>query len=303
MTIIHDLMLNHDKDPAGTATSLQALSPDSLEEKDIPTYSWLLNHVLGELVGNWHAACERQRQTALLRQASPILHFNHAIAASYAGQPLESWCATSRFAQAKGISTEEAEIIIRQGVLQHSAAGAETSDAFREVLSDCLAHTSDWHGSPQAAGMLASSLSNIVSRWLEQPLDSSAPVNAFMQEAARRSQSLWGAGEGNWLNAERACYLRALVANHLSNWQEACTAAREGITIIDENGEEDVDRACLLLELSRAQGALGQRDEQVAHRQQAIALADTFPQTFPDEPELRDWFDGLLKKAEYPAQT
>ncbi|WP_434628062.1 hypothetical protein [Chromobacterium sp. CV08] len=281
-------MADHDKDPAAAARELRELDPSSLSLDSTPRYSWLLNHVLGELAGTWTDACQRQRQIASLPDASPTIHRNHAIAALYAGQPLEAWHAQARFMAASGASEAEAQAVIRLGVLQHSPDRASAGDSFLSVLRGALEQIRQWNGPNAVAAMLGAALNNIVSGWMNHAAEPSAPINDVMQEAAVRCQEMWQAG-GTWVNVERACYLRALVANHLGRWAQARDAAAEGLKLIDTHGEEDVDRAFLLLELARAHGGLSQATQQQQARETAVTLAREF-----SEPGLREWFDSKL---------
>ena len=85
---------------------------------------------------------------------------------------------------------------------------------------------------------------------------------------------------------ERADYLVALCANRLGKWQQAHKAASRGLAIIAANGEEDIDRAFLLLALARSCQGLGKTAEAEQARSEARSLAQNF------DKEIRAWFDS-----------
>ncbi|MGJ8524964.1 hypothetical protein LMG33818_000672 [Halomonadaceae bacterium LMG 33818] len=296
MEIINQLIETHDTDTTGTATLLKELDPASIDPHHLSSYSWLLNHVLGELMGDWQAAFERHRKIVFGNDIPKGIYLNHAISALYSGHPLQAMESQSRYREITQSTVEDVALLVELMTLQYSSTKESKSDSFLAVFKDVLEKTRDWNGPPQMATTMASAFNNIVSHWVEQPIQPSSPIDNVMEAAAAQAQSLWVVGGGNWMNAERAYYLRALVANHLFRWEMAKDMAQKGIEIIDKNGDEVVDRACLLLELSRAYGGLSQHKRQQETWDEALNLSQTFAQKFPDEPGLKAWFEGLMNR-------
>jgi len=115
--------------------------------------------------------------------------------------------------------------------------------------------------------------------------------DALMRVAADTSLEFWRKC-GNWVNEERALYLKALVANELGVPNDALTHANAALAIIDANGARPIDAAVLRLARSRAFALLGDADG----RQHEITLADLAAARSPDA-ALKAWFAEQRAKA------
>ena len=103
---------------------------------------------------------------------------------------------------------------------------------------------------------------------------------------------------GTWLNHERSLYLCALTFNRFAQWQRALDVADKALAIIESNGVEDVDRAFLLLEVSKAYQGQGNREKVV----EALHAADQIARDFDSQLSL--WFlevRSRLKVADFVA--
>lgn len=284
------LMQDHDADLVGAAVRLRAIAPSALGVDDLASYSWLVNHVIGEKGGDWPGA--RALLDALPAQpgSPPVLLRNRAVAYAMSGAALQAWQAESELAQVLTCGPALAAAAVRLGTLQHLAGTADPLLLVASLLPCLQALESAPAGGP-AMPMAARAINNTVSGWLEQVQSPTAPlridplVGAAMARAARCCKVIW-MHAGTWMQVERADYLVALVANAIGDWTAAAQAARDGITTIDANGPEEVDRAFLLVELARARHGLGEPAAARMARDAAFALAEHF-----DEPGLREWFD------------
>ena len=132
---------------------------------------------------------------------------------------------------------------------------------------------------------LAAGLNNATSRLLDINPDAREPVDReALQSGAAQALRFWQAA-GTWVNHERALYLVTLVANRVGAYAQARDAAHEALELIAANGNEDVDRAFLLLQLSGAQQRLGEAAASRAALRDAKAIAATWT-----EAGLSDWF-------------
>lgn len=280
------LMQDHDADLAGAAARLRAIAPSALEVDDLASYSWLVNHVIGEKGHDWPGARALLEALPALAGQPPVVLRNRAVAFAMSGAALQSWQAEGELAQALACGPTLAATAVRLGALQHLAGSADPRLVATSLTPCVQAIEAAPAGGPVLA-MAARAINNAVSGWLEHPQPATADpsVAAAMTRAARCCKTIWQHA-GTWMQVERADYLIALVANALADWEAAARAARDGIRMIEANGSEDVDRAFLLLELARARHGMGEGEAARTARDASFALAERF-----DEPGLREWFD------------
>jgi hypothetical protein len=285
------LMANHDEDIEGSVRELFALTPEQVETADLRPLSWLINHVVGEQAARWSDALSLQ--TRLARPDEPAqAAWNRSVAAVLAGAPLDAWHAERAFAALAGCSADSARLALRFAVLQFLVGTSELSGVLRE-LQACQAELQlrpDFEGLQR---FLAPALNNLVTALTERA-DAAVTDEAYravVTDGADLAFNAWSLA-GTWVNWERAEYLRALTANLLRRWQAGHDAARRALQLIEANGAQDVDRAFLLLELSRAQRGLG---DEIAAEQSAAAAA-ALAAAFEDA-SLNTWFADRVRIA------
>ncbi len=285
---IAELVRTHDEDPHAAARTLQSLAQSTIADDDLQKYTWLVNHVVGEKLGDWPLALSLQRKVGADRAHRASLR-NMAIAASMAGDALAALVGEARFAEVAAVSPAHAAMSVRLGVLQYAVSNAACEQA-AVALNHCVRDIATWPNIGQLAEQIAAALNNIVSALLDKTdADTDSPaVQAALRDGSKLSRRAWSEA-GTWVNVERADYLVAMCLNKLGDWQGAADAARAGLDTISRNGEEDVDRAFLLLELGKACRELGLHDESSSATTQASALAKQFA-----EPALREWFDSRV---------
>jgi hypothetical protein len=293
---IDALMAHHDDDLENSARQLFELVPEEVESADLRRLSWLVNHVVGEQSGRWGDALTLQKKFA--RQDEPAqAAWNRSVAAALAGSPLDAWHAERAFASVAGCSAETARLALRVAVLQFLAGTFELSEVLRE-MTPCLAELaalSDFGGLEK---FLAPALNNLVSALTERHdvVITDANFRTAVTNGAELAFKAWSLA-GTWVNWERAEYLRALTANLLRDWHAAQAAATRALELIEVHGVQDVDRAFLLLELSRAQRGLG---DAVAAENSASAATRLAAEL--NDPGLTTWFEDRLRiaRADHP---
>jgi hypothetical protein len=285
---IADLVRTHDDDPQAAAQALRSLAQSAIADDDLQRYTWLVNHVIGEKLGDWPNALSLQRQVGDGREHRAALR-NTAIAASMAGDALAGLVAEARFADVAAVSPAQAAMSVRLGMLQYAVSDAPTEHA-AVALNHCVREIDAWPGLGPLADQFAAALNNIVSALLDRSdADAANPVTrAALREGSKLARRAWSEA-GTWVNVERADYLVAMCLNKIGDWQAAADAARSGLDTIARNGTEDVDRAFLLLELGKACRELGLGDEASSATAQASSLAKQFA-----EPALREWFESRV---------
>jgi len=284
-------MRDHDDDPVRVAAELRELPAEDVAPEDRPRLTWLVNHVIGEKENRWPEALDLHIKFGGDDKARGVAR-NRAVAAILSAAPLEAWKAEADFSASAGCTFSQAQIAVRLGVLQHVAPSANVEPVAAALL-DCLDEIGTWTDAGSITDMLAASLNNVVSALLERD-DAPAESDAYrraLSEGARAGRTLW-LRAGTWVNHERAEYLVALCANATEDWSAGKAAAQSGLDIIAANGSEDVDRAFLLLELSRALAGEGDDEASRVARAQAFAIADGFGEQW-----LREWFESRARPA------
>lgn len=281
----------HDEDPPRGAMLLRRIEPTALDESQRPLYAYLLNHVLTEKLGQPIEAWQRQR--ALLEAAgpqAPLPLLRHAAAAaSLAGDAPAEDRLTARLAGVAGVGPAQAAELVGLAAASFRVPSLP-GDAAGEAAMAALAPLRGlaWQragGLDAAAGALTNNIANDLA---ERPLADlrSPPLRMAMAEAATLAQGFWQRA-GQWVQHERAHYLRALVANALGDAVEAELQARAGLVLLenfDHEQQERVDQAFLRSELAHALQRLGRPADAQVERAQAEALIEAL-----DEEPISAW--------------
>ena len=280
---LDDLFARHDSEPQAVGAALREI--ESVTGNDVIRFTWLVNHVVGEIQSAWSDAFTIMLRAVPKDAPVPAL-VNFAACAYLAGAPVTAMALEAKISEALSSHDGNAKCLIQLAVLQFAANAADPSD-FVWALSTCLAFLRSATLPETVLKMFASSLNNVTSLLLDHhQVDHQAePIRSLLLEASERCRQLWRK-VGTWVNHERADYLVALCANKVGEWELARSAAIDGLATIDSTGPENVDRAFILLELARAERGFGRTDRfKVAHSQ-AFELAAEF------DPDLRKWFDS-----------
>lgn len=286
----------HDAEPARAADMLRRVAPAALPADSLPSLAFLLNHVLGEKLGAWGEAWALfgPLLQAAGAQPFPVLWRQAAAAAGLAGDAEASARHVQSLATATGASAEHARDVVALTQTMYRVPGLTAAEAARAVAAVLLAlQEARWQSAatPLDAGA-ASCANNIASGLIERPAQDlqDAALRAATEQTAVLAEALW-LRAGNWVNHERAAYLRALVANALGETAQARDHAQRAIALLDANDSdnaESVDRAFILLEQSRACRVLGS----AAEAQAALDAADALAAGFTADAGLADWYAG-----------
>ena len=272
----------HDKEPAKVAEALCRVV--GVSPADHTRFAWLVNHVVGESLEQWGSASALLEKT-VARSAEPAVLRHRAIAALFAGDALNGLALLPRFADAAGVSLSLALAAVRLGVIQFSRKDIPAMDLAGPFLAVVEQIEAGQSQPGKIATILAAGLNNVTSRLIDEyPGDDPLYRQALTQGAAV-CKAIWSVA-GTWINQERADYLIALCANRTGDFERAKQAADSGLDTIRRFGQDDVDRAFLLLELSRALHGLGEPAQGAQARAEAMQLAQDF------DPSLREWFDS-----------
>jgi len=282
----------HDDDPPRAAALLRQLDPAALPPGRLPGLAVLFNHVLGEKLGAWAEA--QQRFDVLLRAAGdpppPALFRQAAAAARLAGDAVAETRLSAALAAATGATVVQAQEVVALTALMYRvptlpAAGA--AEAIAQALP--LFAAPSWQQATPLDTAVAACANNIASGLLDRPpAELQLPaLRGALDDTAQFAERVW-LRAGNWLNHERAAYLRSMVANALGDATGARSHALRGLALLDANdtdSAEPVDRAFLELERARACRDLAFHDEAAAAQSAADSLAAQF-----NDAGLDEWF-------------
>ncbi len=287
--LLATLQRDHDRDPHSAAAALRGLAIGELPAEELPRFTWLLNHVLGQKLGAWdevHAIYSGwKRKGSVLALA--VLR-NVACAARLAGDDGAAMVAQDALQDAARLDDGESALVVDVAALMYGMAEpADDASAARFVaLCDRL---DAWDRATSADALVAAMANNIASAFLELPAARFANplVAAALERGACASRHFWKRA-GTWLQAMRAEYLVAMAMNRVGKPEEASACARTALEAIARNGPQDVDEAFIQLELAHAERAIGRRAEAEAARGRADALAAAF-----GDDDLLQWFERV----------
>lgn len=271
----------HDDDVPRGAALLRRIEPAALTADKLPSYAFLLNHVLGEKLGAWPEALQRQQQLLTLPSPPAVLWRQTGAAAAAAGDAASLERATAAYAEANAVPTAQARDIITLSAAMYQAPASNAVEAARVTLAAIAPfREAAWGDACAVDSAAASCLNNLASGLQDRPLaDLRVPdLRAALQASAELAHRFWQRA-GTWVNEERALYLLAMVGNALGAAAAARTHALKALALLDANDTahaEDVDRAFIELERAHACCALGLSDEASDATAQANALATAF---------------------------
>jgi hypothetical protein len=289
----------HDDEPERALALLRGLDPAGLPIARLARFAFLANHVFGEKFAQWALAFETLRRLVALAgtDVTPTLLRHAAIGAQSAGDAAQARAWTSALAEAADAPLAHAQTLVTLGMIGFVVPGEDAENAGRLCLL-ALQPVAALHARPPTAldRDFAVLTNNLASHLLDRPLDDLAQpdLRTALTLASEHSQRFWRRA-GQWVNDERACYLRALAANALGEAAEAARQARAGLAILDEHDTahaEDVDRAFIELELAQAL-----RATQVDESRAALARAETLAARFEDASLTRRFADRRARNA------
>lgn len=279
-TLLAEANACHDDDPARGAELLRRIAPAGLDAGQRPLYGFLLNHVLGELCGDWTEANKRVTALLALPDPAPAVLRHAAVAATLAGDASAEE-RTQALAAAAGVGLpQSAELVaLAAAALRLSKLAAADAGALVQAVLAPL-EAPHWAQASSLDQPAAAQCSNIGSELADRPVDqlSEPSLRTAMTQAALASQRLWQR-IGTWVQHERAHYLCALVASAQGDAAQAWAQAQAGLALIDAHDaarEQEIDRAFLSLEAAFALQRLGRDDEARALQASADALAAAF---------------------------
>ncbi len=282
----------HDDDPQHAATLLRRIDPSLLTADRRALLGFLINHVLGEKLGNWPEA--HQRQQAVLGaagEAAGLPLWRHAAVAAHLGaDAAQAESALMALASGTHAPRDAAQALVQLAAASLLVPGL-SADAAGLRANEALAALAAVHARsvPTLDAGFAAAANNLASHLAERPLGDlrSPALQAALRDSATQAQRFWQRA-GNWVQQERANYLLALSANALGDWAAGAQAARAGLALLDTHDvdhAESVDRAFIEQELAVALHGAGDTAARAAD-ERAQAFAGAF-----NDAGLTSWFN------------
>jgi hypothetical protein len=247
----------HDNESERLARELEAAAEAGMEFKLVAPFLHLSTHAMGEHLGDWARALRLGKR--VLDGRTPTLETAKAwgrlyVAAVLAGDLVEAANSELSYLKAAGDDFGAALLDMRfmlAGALVASNRTREGARLYRGAL--------DLVGQIQRTTLLDRTIavaSNNLGWELYEMSQRSADEDALMQLCAETSLKFW-LNCGDWINEERALYLKALVSNVTGSPASGLADADKALAIIASRGERPLDAARLHLVRASSLAALG----------------------------------------------
>jgi hypothetical protein len=283
---------DHDENPSAAAELLRQIDPANLSEAEVPTFIFLLNHVLGEKLSAWDDALKRHQRVLDLPGTKPGWWRQAGAAALAAGNDEALGPLVAQYAKSCQADAARAREVIQLSAAVHQVPMLAAPDAAR-MTSNALAmlEAPFWRTASSLDAAVATCLNNIAGGIKDRPASdlANASLRTAVSRCAELAEEFWRRA-GTWVNVERALYLRATVATALRDFEAARCHCLDALAVLDANdskNEQPVDRAFVELERAHACEQLGEQEEREAAFARSAQLAASF-----NDPGLQKWFES-----------
>jgi hypothetical protein len=261
---------NHDRESARLAHEFEAAAEGGVTSSLLVSFIHLSTHTIGEHLGDWPRALRLGK--LVLDNHAPTPETGRAwgrlyVAAILAGDSVEAAGLELSCLIAAGVDFGAALLDMRF-MLAAALIGAKRAGEGARLYRRALDLVGQFPQSALLDRTIAVASNNLGWELCEMSART-ADEDVLMQLCAEMSLKSW-LRCGNWINAERAQYLAARVANVTGDPGVGLAHADAGLAIIAANGERPLDAAQLQLARAISLGALGDADG-MAH---AIGAAD-----------------------------
>jgi hypothetical protein len=272
--LLEELLANgwdyHDKESERLGRELEAAADEGVAPHNLASFLHLSSHTIGEHMGDWRRAFGLGKR--VLDSQTPTFETAKAwgrlyVAAVLAGDSIAAAESELSYLKAAGDGFDTALLDMRF-MLAVALVGAKRGDEAARVYRGALDLVSQIRPSATLDRTIAIASNNLGWELYEKP-SRTAPEDALMQLCAEMSLEFW-LKCGDWINEERALYLKAVVSNVTGRSQSGLEDADKALAVINSHGERPLDAALLHLARATSLGAMGDADG----RLRAIGAAD-----------------------------
>lgn len=259
----------HDKESERLARELEASVTKGVEADLLVPFLHLSNHTIGEHLRDWPRAfalgkrvLDDQQPAAATAKAWGRLY----VAAFMSGNALEAMELEASYLKATEDGVEAALLDMRFMLVDALISTNRTRDG-AQLYRAALELAQRVRQSELLGRSIAATSNNLA--WELYESSRTQDEDALMQLAADTALEYWRK-YGNWINEERAHYLKALIAKATGNPEASLASADAALAVIAANGARPLDTALLHLARATSFASLGDTDGKA----RAIAEAD-----------------------------
>jgi hypothetical protein len=272
--LLDELLANgwdyHDEESERLASELEAAADEGVAADNLAPFLHLSSHTIGEHMGDWRRAFGLGKR--VLDGQTPTLETAKAwgrlyVAAVLAGASIAAAESELSYLKAAGDGFGTALLDMRF-MLAVALVGAKRGGEAARLYRGALELASQIRPSATLDRTIAVASNNLGWELYEKP-SRAADEDALMQLCAETSLAFW-LKCGDWINEERALYLKAMVSNVTGRSQSGLEDAEKALAAINSHGERPLDAALLHLARATSLGAMGDADG----RLRAIGDAD-----------------------------
>jgi hypothetical protein len=255
--LLNDGWDDHDQESERLARELEAVAQAGIAPAFLAPFLNLSAHTIGEHLGDWPRALALGKR--VLDGRMPVLETAKAwgrlyVAAVLAGDSLEAADLELSYLKAAGDDFGAALLDMRF-MLAAALIGSKRAPEGARLYRSTLDLVGQIRQSALLDRTIAVASNNLGWELYEMPLRT-PDEDALMQLSADTSLTFWLTC-GNWINAERGHYLKALVANITGDPGVGLAHADAALAVIAANGERPLDAALLHLARAVSLAALG----------------------------------------------
>jgi tetratricopeptide (TPR) repeat protein len=278
----------HDRESERLARELEEVAGAAVRDELLAPFVHLATHAIGEHLGDWRRALALGNR--VLAERTPTSETANAwgrvhVAAVLANASVEAVDLELSCLKACG-GDPAATLLDMRFMLIGALVGSKRIDEAGRLYRGALEMVGQIGASSSLDRQIAATSNNLGWELYEMSSRSDAE-DALMALCAETGVAFW-LKCGNWVNEERALYLRALVSNARGNPEAALADVDKALAVIAANGERPLDGALLHLARASALGALGD----AGGASKAIADADAAASRLA-APELRAQFEKV----------
>jgi tetratricopeptide (TPR) repeat protein len=243
----------HDTESQRLARELEAAAENGVTPPALlPSFLHLATHTIGEHLGDWQRAVTLGKQ--LLDGQEPVAETAKAWARLYvasvlAGDLAEAAHAELTYLQAASDNDDLGPALLdTRFMLVAALVGTKQTAAAARIYRKALDLARRFPQSAPLNRTIAATSNNLGWELYEMP-SRTADEDNLMQLCAETSFEYW-LECGNWINEERALYLKAVVTTATGDPETGLAHADKALAVINAHGERPFDTA--LLHLARA---------------------------------------------------
>jgi hypothetical protein len=268
----------HDEDADRLARELEAHGANGVPANALAPFVHLCTHAIGEHLGDWGRALRLGKR--VLDGQTPMFETARAwgrlyVAAVLAGDALTAVDLEFSYLEACGEDFGLALLDMRFMLASALVCTKRVHDAAR-IYRAALNLAERIRESPVLDRTIAVASNNLGWELYEMPARTEHE-DGLMRLCAETSLAFW-LKCGDWVNEERALYLKAVVANATGDPRSGLRNADAGLAIIAANGDRPLDAALLQLARALSLAAVGD-DDSARAISEADAIASRLTET------------------------